>query len=308
MSKVSSETRRGFLKVTGAAAVVGGAAPLLSRAADEQPLIIDCHAHIYGEDEKAYPTVDEPFRPPAGTGTVKHLRQQMQAAGVRHVMAIQTSSFYRWDNRFTVDSAHAHRDWMIGVVTLDPDDANSPAQLARYVRDFNVRGMRSLPAKSGRLDDLGVARLWRAAERLGIVINVLVNRDQRRDVESLAARHAKLRVVLDHCLNLKASPQLDQTLDDVIALAKLPNLHAKLTFIPTGSAEDFPCRDMHVTCHKIIAAFRPERCVWGSDFPCELWCPGISYAQHLRIFTHELGLATKVKVAILGETAKRLWF
>jgi len=296
------------LQTTGAAAIVGGVSPLPSEAANEKPLIIDCHAHIYGEDESAYPTVDEPLRPPTGTGTVKHLRQQMQAAGVRHVTAIQTSSFYRWDNRFTADSARAHRDWMVGVVTLDPDDANSPAQLVRYVKDFNVRGMRSIPAKSGRLDDPGVARLWKTAERLGIVINVLVNRDQRRDVASLAARHAKLRVVLDHCLNLKAGPQLDRTLKDVITLAKLPNLYAKLTFIPTGTAEDFPCRDMHGGCHKIIEAFGPERCVWGSDFPCELWCPDISYAQHVRIFTHELGLTSQAKAAILGETAKRLWF
>ncbi|MDP7304103.1 MAG: hypothetical protein QGG09_13445, partial [Pirellulaceae bacterium] len=132
--------------MTGAAAVASGAAQIFSQDDNEQPLIVDCHAHIYGEDEKAYPTVDKPYRPPAGTGTVKHLRQQMQAAGVRHVTAIQTSSFYRWDNRFTADSAHAYRDWMVGVVTLDPDDANSPAQLARYVQEFNVRGMRSIPA------------------------------------------------------------------------------------------------------------------------------------------------------------------
>ena len=65
---------------------------------------------------------------------------------------------------------------------------------------------------------------------------------------------------------------------------------------------------MHDPCRSVIAAFGPERCVWGSNFPCELWNPKVTYAQHLAIFTRELGLETEEKRAILGETAKRLWF
>jgi predicted TIM-barrel fold metal-dependent hydrolase len=65
---------------------------------------------------------------------------------------------------------------------------------------------------------------------------------------------------------------------------------------------------MHEPCHRIINAYGPERCVWGSDFPCELWCPKVTYAQHLKIFTHELGLNSQAAHAILWETPKRLWF
>jgi predicted TIM-barrel fold metal-dependent hydrolase len=88
-------------------------------------LIIDCHAHIYGEDERKYPTIDNPNRPPKETGTLGHLRREMKAAGVAFVTAIQTSTFYRWDNRFTIDSARANPDWVVGVCTLDPDEASS---------------------------------------------------------------------------------------------------------------------------------------------------------------------------------------
>ena len=73
-------------------------------------LIIDCHAHIYSDDEKQYPPIEKPFRPPQGTGTVAHLRREMKANGVRSATAIQTSTFYRWDNRFTTDAARAHDD------------------------------------------------------------------------------------------------------------------------------------------------------------------------------------------------------
>jgi predicted TIM-barrel fold metal-dependent hydrolase len=301
-------TRRRF--VQGAGAALAGLSAMNQEAltADAgSPLIIDCHAHIYGEDEQKYPTIEKPYRPPAGKGTVTHLQQEMKAAGVRYVTAIQTSTFYRFDNRFTSDSARGNKDFMAGVVTLDPDDADSSRMLQRYVKFFNVRGMRSIPAKSGRLDDPGVERLWATAEELGIVINALVSREKRGEIETLAGRHPKLRVVIDHCLNLQAG-QLEPTLADMVALSKLPNVYAKLTFIPTGSAEEFPCRDMHDACRTVIEAFGGERCVWGSDFPCELWCPKVSYAQHLRIFTHELGLDEATKKAVLGATAFQLWF
>jgi predicted TIM-barrel fold metal-dependent hydrolase len=275
---------------------------------DQPSLVIDCHAHVYGEDEAAYPPIAKPYRPPAGKGAVAHLLREMLDNGVSHATAIQTSTFYGWDNRFLADCAHQQRDVLVGVCTLNPDDRASPALLERYVRESNVRGMRSIPAKSGRLDDPGVDALWATAERLGIVINVLVDRDKTDEVEALARRHRSLRIVIDHCLNLKTGATLEPTLADLERLAKLPNLHAKLTFIPTGSAEAYPCRDLHGACQRVIKAFTPERCVWGSNFPCELWNPKVTYAQHLAIFTRELGLSAEAKAAILGATARRLWF
>lgn len=100
----------------------------------------------------------------------------------------------------------------------------------------------------------------------------------------------------------------EPALKDMVELAKLPRAHAKLSFIPTGSAQSFPCRDMHDACRVIIDAFGANRCIWGSDFPCELWCPKVSYAQHLKIFTHELGLDESTRIEVLGKTAHRLWF
>jgi L-fuconolactonase len=298
-------SRRRLLQ-SGVAAAMG--LPAMKLEAGQQPPVVDCHAHIYGEDEKAYPTIENPYRPPPGKGTIAHLKQEMASAGVSSVTAIQTSTFYRFDNRFTADSARANRPFMAGVVTLDPNDPRSPRMLEKYVAQDNVRGMRSIPAQSGRIDDPGVARLWATAERLGVVINVLVNREHRSQVEAMAGRHPQLSVVIDHCLNLKAGPTFEATLEDVLELAAVPRLNAKLTFIPTGSAEPYPCRDMHDACRAIIARFGGNRCVWGSNFPCELWCPKVTYAQHLRIFTHELGLDDATLAAVLGATANRLWF
>ncbi len=269
---------------------------------------IDTHAHIYSPDERSYPAIEKPLRPPGGKGSVDDLRRESRACGVTAVCAIQTSTFYRFDNRYILDSAKANPDWIAGVVTLDPDDRHSPLLLAQYVRDYGIRGLRSIPARDGRLDHPGVRALWDTALAQGIVINALIGREKAADLHRLLEDFPKLRVVLDHCLNLKAGQDLDSTLAEVLRLARHKNLHAKLTFIPTGSATGYPCRDMHDACRKVIQAFGANRCVWGSDFPCELWCPKVSYAEHLRIFTHDLALDQAAREAILGNTARRLWF
>ena len=271
-------------------------------------LTIDTHAHIYSPDERCYPPIEKPFRPPAGKGSLEHLRRESQANGVTAVCAIQTSTFYRFDNRYICDSAKANPTWVAGVCTLDPDDPHSPGLLSQYVREYGVRGMRSIPARGGRLDHPGVRALWKTGLDQGIVINALIGREVAPQLQTMLRDFSSLRVVLDHCLNLKAGPDLEPTLAEVLRLAQHKNLHAKLTFLPTGSATGYPCADMHETVRKVIAAFGPERCIWGSDFPCELWCPKVTYTQHLRIFTHDLSLPEAARAAILGETARRLWF
>jgi L-fuconolactonase len=117
-----------------------------------------------------------------------------------------------------------------------------------------------------------------------------------------------LTVGFDHCMDLKPGPELAPRLEAVLKLSRFPNLHPKLDFIGTGTGQKFPCEDLHQPCLKIIDAYGPERCVWGSDFPNDQWTPMITYAEHLRIFTEVLPLKTEARRQILGETAHRIWF
>jgi predicted TIM-barrel fold metal-dependent hydrolase len=272
------------------------------------PLIIDTHAHIYSADEKRYLPIDKPLRPPAGSGTVGRLRRMMKLTGVTGACLVQTSTFYRWDNQLICDTAAANPGWSAGVCTLDPDNSGSPAIIKDLVQRYGIRAMRSVPAKDGSISNPGVKALWRACGDAGIVINVLCSRDNAENLAAMLGMFPRQSVVIDHCLNLKAGAGIGRTLEDMLRLAKYSNAHAKLTFLATGSALEYPFRDMHEPCRKIIAAYSPERCVWGSDFPNELWTPKATYGQSLRLFTHELGLDEKSKRAILGQTAQGLYF
>jgi predicted TIM-barrel fold metal-dependent hydrolase len=130
-------------------------------------LIIDTHAHIYAADERRYPPIDKPLRPPKGKGTLGGLRAESAANAVELACLIQTSSFYRFDNRYICDSAKVSSDWAAGVCTLDPDDPHSPGLLAQYARDFGIKGMRSIPARDRRRTIPACARSGRRRSIMG---------------------------------------------------------------------------------------------------------------------------------------------
>ncbi len=293
--------RRQFL--AGAALTPWTARPV--RAAE---LIIDTHTHIYSAEEERYPPIPDPLYPPGESGRVETLRRRMRENGVAGACLVQTSSFYGYDNRFTCDTAARTRAWSAGVCTLDPDDPSAPPLIPRYVREFNIHAMRSRPAKDGRMDSPGVQELWKGCGNAGIVVNILCNRDNTDAVARMLEKFNRQPIVIDHCLNLKAGPEMERTLAAMLRLAKFPNTHAKLTFLATGSAEEYPFRDMHGPCRKIIDAYTPDRCIWGSGFPNQLWTPKATYAQNLTLFTEQLGLPAAAKTAILGATANRLYF
>jgi L-fuconolactonase len=273
-------------------------------------LIIDCHAHIYSFDEKRYPPRPDPLRPPKWVGSAEHLHHLSKAAGVSAVRAIQTVTFYGYDNSYLVDSTREHRDWMCGVCTLDPDDPRSPGLLRTYVRRYGVKSLRSIPsAKAKSFDDDGVRALWKVAVDEGITIDLfLMQFAMVESASKMVAAFSQLTFGFCHCMDLKPGPDLARDLKTVCDLARFKNLYAKVEFIGTGTQREFPCDDLHDAAMQVIRAFGPERCVWASCYPNALWTPKITYEQHLRIFTEVLPLKASERALILGENARKIWF
>lgn len=271
-------------------------------------LIIDAHAHAYADNDNRYPPIANPVRPPDATGSFSRLQAISKDNGVAGICIVQPGTFYRWDNRFVCDLSKAFPRHTSAICSLDPDDSNSYRRLKQHVKQSGVRGLRSYPAADGRLNHPGVHALWKAAGEEGIVINVFVSSDKTDELAQMLEKFPRQPVVIDHCLITKPDGELNRAIEHMLRLAKFQNAYAKLSFLPLGSAEEYPFRDMHVPCKKIIEGYGADRCVWGSNFPCELWTPKSSYAQHLRLFTHELDLSDSARDAILGQTACRLWF
>jgi predicted TIM-barrel fold metal-dependent hydrolase len=128
-------------------------------------------------------------------------------------------------------------------------------------------------------------------------------------LEGLLRRHQSLRVVLDHCMYPRGKDGLrGTTIQRALRLAEHPNLYAKLTWLVDSSDQAYPFEDTQPLLRAVVKAYGAERCVWGSDFPCELWTPKATYVQAYTLFTQALGLSETEKEAILSTTPGRLWF
>jgi len=271
--------------------------------------VVDTHAHIYSEDMNQYPQIADPYLPPLGCGTIQDLKKEVKQNNVDRVVVVQTFTVYQHDNRLTIDTVRENNSWATGVLNLDPFDLES-INLMKEARQIGVRGNRvsaAWPTDDSILPEH--YQLWEAARELDMVICALLNPPNCRSLSRLMETFPEVSVVLDHCANLNASDFPDSdNLKIVLDLARFKNLYAKLSFVVTGSAEEFPCRDMFDMTRQIINAYTPERCIWGSDFPTSLWIPKVTYQQHLNIFDQQMELSKAEKAVILGETALKLWF
>ncbi len=272
--------------------------------------IIDCHAHIYAPDETRYPPKVNPLRVPGGGGSIEDLRRTSLAHGVTAVRAVQTASFYDYDNRYLCDAVRANPGWVAGVCTLDPDDPRSPALMRLHVRDFGVKTLRSIPGNQRTtFDHDGVRSLWRTCAEVGATVDIFLMRlEWVEGAEKLLREFPDMTVGFDHCMDLKPGPLYEKTLGEVLRLSRHRNLYAKVDFISTGTEAGYPGGDLHDAATQIINAYGPERCVWGSNFPNVLWTPKLTYEQHLNIIARELPLSENARAQVLGETARRLWF
>ena len=271
--------------------------------------IVDTHAHIYSEDNNKYPFMDNPYLPRKGRGTIDDLKFEMKQNTVDKIVIVQTASAYEHDNRLTLDVVRENNDWAVGVLNLDPFDENSIKLMEEY-RQLGIRGNRvsvSWPEDNTVLPEH--YRLWEGARDFDYVITALLNPENCGSLAKLLQSFPDVPVVLDHCANLYASDYPDsENFKTVLSLSRFKNLYAKLSFIVTGSEEEYPCGDMFDLTREIIDSYTPEKCIWGSDFPTSLWIPKVTYQQHLSIFQEHLMLSDMEREMILGENALKLWF
>ncbi|MEE2659589.1 MAG: amidohydrolase family protein [Candidatus Latescibacterota bacterium] len=273
--------------------------------------VIDTHAHVYASAKQAhrFPTVENPYLPPPDKGTMEHLSAERERWDVERVVLIQTFTAYARDNALLADCAREHRDWTVGVCNLDPVDPQSPERFRELVEQHNVRGLRLEAPAEGDFYNSGSVEIMRTAREIGAVICAHIHRPHFLGLDQLLAEFPDVDVVLDHC----AYPDVSEgsegpTPQAVVALARHSRLHVKLTFLVTSSAQDYPFSDTHAIAHRIIDAYGVERCMWGSDFPCELWLKKATYGEHIAVIAEELGLAAEQLAQILSETARRVWF
>jgi predicted TIM-barrel fold metal-dependent hydrolase len=135
---------------------------------------------------------------------------------------------------------------------------------------------------------------WPAAERLDIPV-MLNAPTLQAEVGNVAARHPRLRLIIDHMGRVKGTKddELAAAIDGTVTLAKFPNVFVKLSQVPTCSSAPYPYRNIHQYVRRLIEAFGPRRAFWGTDLSAMLSRSNCTYRQAVTLFTEEMSFLSQ---------------
>ncbi|HUQ75249.1 MAG TPA: amidohydrolase family protein [Burkholderiales bacterium] len=261
--------------------------------------IVDAHIHLWGGGTPRAAHRQQPY-------SKEQALADMDAAGV-HSAVIQPPA---WDPRahgVAIDAARSHAQRFAILGNFPLDTPGGEATLERWKSQRGMLGLRYIfnePRHAAWLEGDDVAWLWSGAERLGIPI-ALAAAAYLPQVGKLARRYPRLRLLVDHlAVPVGATgPAAFVHIDELVALARLPNVAVKATGAPAYATDAYPYRSIHGYLEKIFDAFGPRRFFWGTDItkmPC-------SWRQCVTLFTEELKwLPEKDKPLVMGQ-ALRDW-
>lgn len=251
-------------------------------------MITDAQAHIFAPE-----SADRPWLPGAREWahgdeyTAEQLLDEMDAAGVDQAVLVPPS-FEGDRNDVCLAAARAHPDRfrVMGRITLI--DPRSRGQLATWRDQPGMLGVRLTFSRGDAakwLTDGTADWFWDEAEAAGIPVMVFPP-GLLAEVDAVAGAHPDLRLVVDH-LGIRTSLRddaIDPVIDELVTLARRPNVAVKATSLPSNVTEGYPFPSLHQRIRRVVEAFGPRRVFWGSDLtrlPC-------TYREAVTMFTEHL--------------------
>lgn len=281
---------------------------------DATPQVVDCHAHVFLQD---MPLAAARRYTPSGDATPADYLGLLDAHGVTHGVLVQPS-FLGTDNGFLLNTLRAQPQRLRGVVMLEP--ATGEAELER-LDAAGVVGVR-LNLVGQPLPDLHAAPWQSFLARLKALDWHLELHRQAADLAPLldAALPSGCRIVVDHFG--RSDPLLagaDPGFAALLERAGSGRIWVKLsaayrngrTILANADAQsaELLAADAQATracAGQLLAAFGPERLIWGSDWP---------HTQHQHMANYSQSLAAlsdwvpddAQRARILGATAAELF-
>lgn len=310
--------RRGFL-MSGTKLVVGGTSLAIlggtvgqvqaqtatkNHHQEATPLLIDSHVHIWKTDP-AFPYSPE-RKPPTEDMPVETLIQMMDENGVARTVLIQMIH-YKWDNRYLASVLKRYPDRFHGVCRVNPEDPAAPDTLSALVADDGFQGVRISPYTDAQYDWIKgplMPPLWRRTSELRIPMTVLTEASRLPQLVPLIEANPELTVVIDHMADVR--PDDVQGMQDLLALARYPNVFVKISHMWKVSSQPYPYQDAQDQVKRLLAAYGADRLMWGTDWPVSK--PQIDYQKIIALYSQNLEFLTpEEKHWILSGTVQRVW-
>lgn len=263
-------------------------------------LIVDSQVHLWQEDDpEAKPRHGD--RPYAAADALA----EMRTAGVDRALLIPPY-WVGFDNDYCVDAAARHPDRFRVMGRFDVTARDDQA-VARWLAQPSMAGMRLTLHTPGLRPCVAGARadwFWAAAQQAGIPIMVYAP-GELAGIARIASDFPELKLAIDHMGVARGGKDEGAFghLDELLAMATLPNVAIKLTTVPIYSSEPFPHPRLHPVLRAMFDAFGPRRLFWGSDLtrlPCSL-------RVAIDLFTEELKWLTASDVEWIMGRAVSTW-
>jgi L-fuconolactonase len=233
---------------------------------------IDAHQHYWDPERGDYgwltPNLAALYRP-FGPADLTALRER---AGVERTVVVQAAPTVD-ETRYLLDMARDEAS-IAGVVGWVPLlDRDAPALIAELARDPKFKAVRPM------LQDLPDDN-WIANPALKPAIDALIAHNLAFDAliftrhvdafDIFAKRFPALRIVVDHGAKppiRDGSTGWDAWAESITRVAQLPHVHCKLSGLATEAAPGWTEATLRPYVEHLLAAFGPQRLMWGSDWP-----------------------------------------
>lgn len=241
--------------------------------------IVDSQIHLFAPGAEAFAArMLQVLSPP------EDIVAEMDAAGVERAYLVPgngaanptcVDAARRWPDRFRV----------MGILGLDKPETR--ALVADWPSSGFLGARLTFPPYRpvSWLKDGTADWFWPEADRLALPIMIWAPQ-QTAQIGQLAADWPNIRFVFDH-MNLFVEDKgetIKQAVDELLPLARHPNIAVKVSALPAHSSEPWPYRDMHGYIEQIAGAFGSERTMWGTD----LTRRACTYREAITMFAEQL--------------------
>lgn len=234
------------------------------------PLSCDTQAHVFGPASRFPYAAGRGYTPP--DCPVESYQHMLDVLGIERAVIVHGSA-HGSDNRVTLDGIASMPDRCRGVAVIEPD--TSDRELEALARG-GIRGLRlSTMLKGG----IGTEHLEPLADRIaGLGWHIVIHVNACDEIAELEPRLRRLKVdfVIDHLGRVRGAEGIGNPGFQALLglLRDSDHCWAKISSWYRLSDQGPPYDDMRAPAEALIAA-RPDRIIWGSNWPHPILWEGI---------------------------------
>lgn len=228
--------------------------------------VIDTHAHCFaGPDSNRFPYHEMATYKPEITATPGHLINCMNGSGVDYAVVVHPEP-YQDDHRYLEYCLDAGKGRLKGTILVFCDRPGSMDQLPRLAGRKDIIAARIHAYLPDRLPPFGkpeLRQLWKLAGDNGLAVQLNFEPRYAAGFEPLIKEFHDVPVIIDHLGHpLQAGSVHEYSI--VERWGELPNTIMKLSNL--GAVHDHPDPVLKPFVTRMMAAYGPDRMIWGGDF------------------------------------------